>query len=257
MTQQFTVRIEGAQGHAALHRQVLASLPEHFRIVTQGNADASLWSGDDPPPGDPRVSVLADLAVPKRLTPGPLVIPAARFAPRLAADAGFARVRGNTFRLINAVATFTPSNNEPELRAYLDALAAIRLLTGARPRIASLDKTRHGFAVTLTLEGKSSVVTLAAVRQTSAAADTLTLDAISDTLRLHARLDAGAMARPGCIELSDAGGSSHAPSVHQNDHRLTWLAAHAVLSGSDPRLASNHSQRREDFEAWQQATSPG
>jgi len=254
MSQQFTVRIDGADGRAALHRQVLASLPEHFRIVAKGNADASLWSADDPLPADARVLVLADGTVPKPVNNGPVIIPVARFAPRLAADAGFARACGSSFKLINTVATFAASNKSPELLAYLDALSAIRLLTGARPRLASFDRAHQGFAATLTLDGHRSVVTLAAIGQTSTTADTLTVDAISDTLRLHARLDAGALARPGYIELSDAAGSSRAPLVHQNDYRLTWLAAHTVLSGGEPRLASVHSQRREDFEAWQLAT---
>lgn len=246
MTRQFTVRIAGTSPQAELHRQVLASLPEHFRIVPDGTADAILWSGGaDGGRPTARVLVLDGGAAPLAPGDGTLVVPAPRYAPRLCADAGFARARAAPFKLITITGTVAVTGGAAaETTTYLDLCACLRLLTPARPRIASLVRTNQCLAATLRLQGQPAVVSLSVVR--SPAAPDMSLDAVGDTLRLCARLDAAAMARPGLIELNAADGCSRVPAIYQHDHRLTWQDVHAVLTGGEPRWRYRQDDRDED-----------
>lgn len=245
MTQQFTVRIVGSGPEADLHRKVLASLPEPFQIVPTGKVDAVLLMDGEPAPLDARVAVIADVSARKQSSlSGAIGLPAVRYLPRLTADGGFERARKSQFALVSVGVVTAKSDPEGMLRGMVEALATVRWLTNASCQIAGAERSATGIVATLKQQESAPVTTLS-VHASPTGGETFTLNAVGLDARLHAHLDADAIARPGHVELFGIEGATRASLVHQNDHRLTWLSVHSVFANDKNKAACS-------FEDWQQ-----
>lgn len=244
MTRQFTIKIAGEDGAAALHRRVLASLPNHFRLGVSDVSDAILVT-DSPPPSthSARAIVLDGLSFASQLTSGQSpVLPALRFAPRIAADASLPVARATRFSMIDIVATIPAAGKEALQWSFVEQLALIRVLTSATPNMLSLRRFGAGFAAAGVINDRETVITINALVSPIGRAG-LMLDAVSRETRLAVAMDADATARPADIRLFRGDGMFQAKPTHQNSHRLTWLKVHALLTG-EGRISDGGS---EDF----------
>jgi|SRR5271170_585405 len=249
MTQKFTAHVPKAAPAAALHRSVLATLPNHFDVVGSSNADAVLIDGFSVERHiSARVLVLDGLpSAALSLTPSSIVVPAHQFAPRLLADKNFAAARAIPFSLINIEVDTARPDDDLLPRALLEQLAAVRLLASGAPRLTSVERCGRGFVATGTVAGRDIWVTLTSFPSPVGAAK-LSLAAVSPTHRLRVDVDATAIARPAAIRLLGPDGSVEGIQVYQNSHRLTWLKVHELLSSPTAGVELSVGDVNEDLE---------
>jgi hypothetical protein len=229
MTRQFTVSCRTSNAAGPDHRAVLASLPEHFRVVADGHADAAYTSLESPPAGA-RVLVCDCLGTARPATRIP-TIPAWTYLPRMEADACFAEARGRSFEVISCLITVADTAKGQLRHALLEQLAVLRTLTGAEPSIDAFQHDARGYRAVVRI-GRAAGSMIG--RVSPLAWDTLQLDAVGKDHRLDITMDAETLARPANIRLFGAGGLRQAMPNHQSSHRLTWLKVHAFLCGSAP-----------------------
>jgi hypothetical protein len=223
----YTVRLNGRPDTARAHRVALASLPEHFEIVEGSPADAILLSSAAVADGA-RVAVAADPLFAPEI--GTVLIPAMRFAPRIFAEPTAAFARSTTFAVYDSVILLAHAGVDEVRTALLEQIAAVRAISGQALHLTKLARTDSGYLADAALLQSNAAVALTGVA-TSSPGPALTLLAVSDERRLEIEIDDDRTARPTRVQVFDAEGVRQAPLIHQNSGRLTWLAAHAVLSG--------------------------
>lgn len=232
MTEQFTVRIFGHGAAQSLHRRIIASLPNHFRIVGEGRADAALFVEPIDVPPEAGIIVLHEpSAMPKLVKSSSAIIPSLCFAPRLAADGAIAAARETRFALIDVVSTQDQMNPARMRSSLLDQLTMVRIITGARPILADIRRVGSGYVASAGVGGQSTVITLAGWKSPAGTREAA-IDAVAVASRIHVEMNDGAIASPARILSFDSRGTSQAPLVHQSGHRLTWLKVHGLLSGT-------------------------
>ena len=235
----YTVSIDTNGSDAALHRMVLAGLPNSYRRV-DADAEVVLVSAPDPVELEqicssntsaividrPGLLSSADLAgivdVAGRL--GCIVVPAPRYAPRLAVEGDL--VAAASVEILESTITAGGS-----LRASLvEQLALVRTVLGAAASIRVLHASASHYAFEATMaEHPKSRVLLNAVASTTRT-DEATLHALGAERRLVVRIDAGPVARPADVCCYDGEGARRPFPVHQHAHRLTLAQLHGRLT---------------------------
>ena len=237
MTAPFTV-VLGDGPQAERHRIVLATLPNRFRVVEEGEADAALVTSGM---GLGRVAVLDGAAL---LQPPPAVsaVPALSFLPRLQADPNFVSLGHIDFPLIDALTMIRRADARDVRMALTEQVAAVFSLTGAAVEINHFRRNATGYLAEAKLAGRVTTVTLAGVRS-PLGRSSFTLDAVGAATRLQVSLDDDAQARSASISLYDQQGLRAAQPIHQNGLRLVWVKVAELLSGigvPDASFAAAH-----------------
>lgn len=229
MTRQFTVSCREPNAAGLGHRAVLASLPAHFRVVTDGPADAACATSESPPAG---VRVLVgDASETAHSTTTIPIMPAWTYLPRMEADACFAEARSRSFEMISCLITVAAAAKGELFEALLEQLAILRALTGTEPSVGAFQHDAKGYRAVVRI-GPAAASLIG--RVSPLARDTLQLDAVGKKHRLDIAMDAATLARPAIIRLFGSDGLRQAMPIHQSSHRLTWLKVHAFLCGSIP-----------------------
>ena len=253
----YTVSIDSEGPDAALHRMVLAGLPNSYRLVER-DADVVLISAPDPAKLHGRFSSNTRAVVvdqPGLLSPGGLaaighttdgheciVVPALRYAPRLAAAGdllGDCRVD-----ILESTVTSTRS-----LRSSLvEQLALLRTTLGEVASIQALTvaESHYVFAATM-LDHPQANVLLNGVKSLTAT-DEATLHSLSADRRVVVRIDARPVGRPAEISLYDASGTRTPWPVHQHAHRLTLTQLHGVLTTGQGNMPYSFELLRQDLQ---------
>ena len=240
-----TIAIDAASLDAALHRTVLASLPNSYRLV-DGNAEVLLVSARDPAKverlcSDATRAIVVDQ--PGRLAShelaaiadaadrhGCIVVPALRYAPRVEAAAdllGTARV-DLLESTINAHDTLRSS--------LVEQVALVRSLLGAVASIRVLHSSASHYVVDATMANSSeSQVVLNGVTSPNAL-DEVSVHAVGAERRLVVWIDAGPLARPAEICCFDRDGARSSWPLHQHPHRITLARLHRLLTTRESDL---------------------
>jgi hypothetical protein len=228
MTTQYTVRLEGPPETVAAHRCALATLPEHFEMIDRGVTDAALVSSGGEASGARLVVAGDPLMAPKSEA---VAVPAMRFASRLFAEPVVRRAHAARYALIDSIVRLDRFDPAGVRAALLEQLAALRAVAGEALRLTKFTRVRDGYLAQGTLAGRKEIVTLTGVASNSSGAS-FSLHAASLECRLEIEIDDAPIARPARLRTFDVAGLAQGPLIHQNSHRLTWLLAHAVLSGA-------------------------
>ena len=227
MTTRYSVRLEAPAAFATQHRAVLAALPEHFEIVESGAADAVLVA-DAATRRGARVLVAADtLTAPAIDT---VAIPAMSFAPRLFAEPIVVGAHSTSFALYDSVVRLDRAGSQGIRTGLLEQLAALRALTGEALHLTKIVRIGEGYLADGVLGQRTAVVALTGVAFSSPG-PAFALHAANIKQRLEIEIDEPSIARPARVQTFSAEGTTQGVLIHQNDHRLTWLAVHATLGG--------------------------
>jgi hypothetical protein len=241
----YTLAIDATGLDAALHRTVLASLANTYRLV-DGDAEVVLVSATDPGKverlcSDATRAIVVDQ--PGRLASDELaaiadaadrhsciVVPALRYAPRVEAAAdllGDARVD-----LLESTI-----NSHDSLRSSLvEQLALLRSLLGPVASINVLHSSMSHYVVDATMaNGANSQVLLNGVTSPNAL-DEASVHAVSAERRLVVRIDAGPLARPAEIHCYGRDGARSPWPVYQHAHRITLMRLHRLLTTRESDL---------------------
>jgi len=228
MTTRYTVRLEGPAETVAAHRFALATLPEHFEMLDRGVTDAALVSSSAQA-GSARVVVAADpLRVPESEA---IAVPAMRFASRLFTEPLLRRAQTARYALIDCIVRLDRFGPAEIRAALLEQLAALRAVAGHALRLTKFTRVRDGYLAQGTFAGRKEIVTLTGVPSNSSGA-AFSLHAAGEERRLEIDIDDEAISRPARLRTFDVAGFARGPLIHQNSNRLTWLLAHATLSGA-------------------------
>ena len=227
MTTRYSVCLEATGAAAAAHKAVLAALPEHFTIVEGGAADAALVSDAKARQGT-RVLVAADPLRPP--ASDAIAIPALRFAPRLFAEAAAIQARSIPYSLYESVVRFDRAGLLGVRTGLLEQMAALWVLTGETLHLKKVVLIGEGYLAEGAIGQRGAAVALTGVASSSSG-PAFTIRAVSVAERLEIEIDGTSIARPARVRRFAAEGATEGPLIHQNDHRLTWLAAHAELDG--------------------------
>ena len=245
MTKQFTARIPDSAESAAVHRSVLASLPNHFRIVASGEADAALCEDASLIPHEATRVILWAGGPCHALPSASIVVPELQFAPQLLADTAFASARASAFSLI--VISLQTANPIHLQHALFEQLTLVRALTGGSPRLSSVERSGAGFIATGSVGEHNAAVLLSCFPSPTGAAK-LSLAAVSPTSRLQAEIDASASSRPALIRFFGPEGVNEKRQIHQNSRRLTWMTIYKLLSD---HAATAEIPRKDIIADWQ------
>jgi hypothetical protein len=253
----YTVSIDNDGSDAALHRMVLAGLPNSYRLVEQ-DAEVVLVSAPDPAAVARRCSSNTRAVVidqPGLLSPGGLaaightldrheciVVPALRYAPRLAAAGdllGDCRVD---------ILQSTVTSGRSLRSSLVEQLALLRTALGAVAsiRALSIHESHYVFAATMLDHPQASV--LLNGMKSSIGTDEATLHCLSAQQRVVVRIDAGPVARPAEICCYDASGTRTPWPVHQHAHRLTLAQLHRVLTTGEGNVLYSFEHLRHDVQ---------
>ena len=228
MTTRFTVRLEGPAETVAAHRFALATLPEHFEVLDRGTADAALVSSGAPAAGARVVVAANPLTAPES---EPVTIPAMRFASLLFAEPLLRRAQEARYALIDSVVRLDRFDPAEVRTSLLEQMAALRAVTGDALGLTKFTRMRDGYLAQGTFAGRGEVVTLTGVSSNSSG-PVFSLHAASQERRVEIEIDDQAIARPTRLRTFNVAGLVQGPLIHQNSNRLTWLLAHAALSGA-------------------------
>jgi hypothetical protein len=234
----YKARLSGQIHTAKIHRFALASLPEHFEIVEDGPADAVLVSGAGTV-GGARVGVAADPLL--DIDTDAVLIPAMRFAPRLFAEPMVVGARSVSYALYDSVIRLDRAGVDGLRAALLEQLAGLRAITGQALRLTKFARIGDGYLGVGALSQGNAAVALTGVA--SSHGPKFTLHAVSLDRRLEIGIDDDAIARPTQVQVFSADGVTQAALVHQSSRRLTWLGAHALLSGGGQEVYDGRAWR--------------
>ncbi|HEY0519006.1 MAG TPA: hypothetical protein VGC84_05890, partial [Ilumatobacteraceae bacterium] len=236
----YTVSIDEPGVDAVVHRMVLASLPNSYRLV-DGAADVAVVSAHDPE-AVARAIALAPKAVvvdrPGRLSEVEVVamqdlarrhdcllVPSPRYAPRT----------GAVHELIDAdeigLTESTITSSEPHRSSFAEQLAVVRNVLGAVSSARMLDRSPSHFIVQVSIAERRShillngFVTVNAIEQVS-------LRAVGVERRLSIEIDGGPLARPARIRVHDAAGDHGPWPRYEHALRLTLAKVHDALTNS-------------------------
>jgi hypothetical protein len=234
-----TASIDVADPGSVLHRIVLASLPNSYRLV-DGAAEVALVSATDPARADRAVSGRARAIVvdqPGWLSPAELdvlediaeqqgctLVPAPRYAPRLTSAASL--LDGADTDLVESTIT----SRQGFRSSLVEQLAMLRQVLGSVAAIRVLHSSASHYVVEATMiDHPSSHVVLNGVVSPTGTEEA-TLHTIGADRHLAVRIDAGPLARPAEISLYDGAGRQSPWPVHQHAHRITLALLHTLLT---------------------------
>jgi hypothetical protein len=249
MTQRFTVLVPDTAPAAALHRSVLATLPNHFDVVVSGDADAALIDGSRAECCDRTRAFVLDGLPPGKLNlaASSIVVPAHQFFPRLLVDQNIATARSIPFSLMSISLDVAGLGPAPFHRALFEQFAIVRLLTKDALRLSSVERCGPGFVATGTVPEQHLSVTMTSF-PSPGDAGRLSLAAVSRVSRLQVDISASTIARPAVIRLYGPGGSAEGMRVYQRSHRITWLKVHELLRDTSATLDYRLADLNEDLE---------
>jgi hypothetical protein len=252
-----TISIDTTGLDAALHRTVLASLPNSYRLV-DGDADVVLVSASDPAKverlcSDATRAIVVDQ--PGRLAGHELaaiadaadrhsciVVPALRFGPRVEAAADLL----GTARVDLLESTI---NSRDTLRSSLvEQLALVRSLLGPVASIRVLHSSLSHYVVHATMADSPRSQVLLNGLTSPNAVDEASVHAISAERRLVVRIDAGPLARPAEICCFDGDGERSPWPLHQHAHRITLARLHRLLTTRESDLVYSLQDLRHDVQ---------
>ena len=245
---QLTVALDATDSAvAALHRAVLASLPQRFLVTGKRVGECTdivVVSGQDPS-WTKRVGLALDagakgilLAAPtaadpaqvRTLATGGLVVAVdMRFAP----DPGWAAavsdiaVDARSASLIDCVVTVEDATESALFAGLVEQIALVRSLLGSFDHLGCIHRTARQHA----LVGRSggAAVSLTAVASTTPGS-TLRMDVVSAARRWQAHFDHTVLARPAGITMHDGNGAISRPLIYASGHRTTWMQLHAAIA---------------------------
>jgi hypothetical protein len=245
---QLTVALDATDSAvAALHRAVLASLPQRFLVTGKrvGEcADIVMVSGQEPSWMD-RVGVAVDagakgilLATPtaadpaqvRALATGGLVVAVdIRFAPdpSWAAAVSDIAVDSRSASLIDSVVTVEDATESSLFAGLVEQMALVRSLLGSFDHLGCIHRTARQHAL-VGHSGGAAVSFTAVASQTPGS--TLRMDVVTATRRWEAHFDHTALARPTEITLYDGNGAHSRPLIYASGRRLTWIQLHAAIT---------------------------
>lgn len=251
----YTVSIDGNSPDAALHRTVLASLPNSYRLV-EGVAEVVLASASDPASVERACSsgsraVVVDhpgLLLPDDLSAmadaadrnGCIVAPAPRYAPRLAAE-------GDLMGAVEIEILESTIVSGGSLRsALVEQLAMVRAVLGAAASIRVLHTSTSHYACEATMMDRSQSRVLLNGVTSPCAGEEANLHALAAERRLVVRIDAGPVARPAEICCYDDHGARTPWPVHQHSHRITLSQLHRLLTTGQSTVTYSLEDLRHD-----------
>jgi hypothetical protein len=223
---------------AALHRVVLASLPQRFVITRKRGADIAVVSvdgiGTAVAAGAKGILLVASTAVElpqiRDLAPGDAVIAVdTRFAadPTWAATLADIAPDARTASLIDSVVTVEELTERALFESLVDQLAVLRRLVGSFDRLGCIHRSSRQLA----LVGSASGVAVSLTAVASATlGSTLRVDVVSADRRWKAYFDDTALARPTEITLYDCHGARSRPLLYASGRRTAWIQLHAAIT---------------------------
>ena len=240
-----TISIDGTGVDATLHRTVLSSIPNSYRLV-DGDAEVVLVSASDPAKverlcSDATRAIVVDQ--PGRLASHELaaiadaadrhsciVVPAMRYGPRV-------ETAGDLLGTAHVDLLESTINSHDSLRSSLvEQLALVRSLLGSVTSIRVLHSSVSRYVVEATMaNGPKSHVVLNGLTSPHAV-DEASLHAIGAERRLVLRIDAGPLARPAEICCYDSHGAHSPWPMHQHAHRITLARLHRLLTTRESDL---------------------
>jgi hypothetical protein len=218
--QQFRVRLDVVEAVAIAHRRAVATLPEHFILVSDGAADAILVTDDGGSEWPARIRLIRE----PEAVDGDTEVPSLLLAPQLVpAASNFA---GTPLSVLDLAGRVTGTAGLGPM--LLEQMAVVRLLGGRGAQISAFSRSEASYVAVCELGD------LIATASASVCVGDLscTVDAVAPELRLHAALDCSGTAAASLVEIS-GGTTLVSRSRHQSSQRLTWLAVHAMLCGDD------------------------
>lgn len=222
----YRVQLEGSAETTARHRIALASLPEHFETV-ESEPDSVLASGLAVEPGVTVVVAADPLIVPETEA---VALPAMRFASRLFSAPMARSPQPSSYLLYDSLVRLDRSGTDGLRAALLEQLAVLRLIEGDGVRLIRFLRVGDGYLAEGALPNRSATAALTGVGS-GAPGPAFTLIAAGLDRRLEIQIDDAAIARPARLLAFDVDGALTPSLTHQSSDRLTWLAAHAILSG--------------------------
>ncbi len=242
----YTVAIDADGSDAALHRMVLAGLPNSYRLVDD-DAEVVLVLAPAPSELDRLCSSNTRAVVidqPGELSSGDLaaiaesahrhdfvVVPAPRFAPRLA-------IAGDLLGDSGVEILETTVTSGRSLRSMLvEQLALLRPVLGPAASIRPLRVAASHYAFEAAMaEHPQSHVLLKGVAS-SIGSDEATMHSLGPDRRVVVRIDARPVARPAEICCYDSSGTRTSWPVHQHSHRITLVQLHDVLATGEGNVS--------------------
>jgi len=245
---------ESAEGLAAVHRTILASLPDRWRI-TRGEADAAVVFGGKPDwPSRVETTLAAGsrgVLVTRPTWTDPTTVAALEMArasvgAKIAiestylADASWKevvpvlRTHAAEAVLIDSLRiapTSTVARDAgPGLVAHcVEQLAVISTVVGSMPAVVFMQRAQGHYA--LRAESDHRIVNAVGVRG-GGEADRLNLEIIGLARSWRVSFDSGAIARPAIVEMTDATGVRALPTNYQGGRRCAWLELHDAIIGT-------------------------
>ena len=200
---QLTVALDATDSAvAALHRAVLASLPQRFLVTGK------------------RVGESTDIVVVSGQKPF--------WLDRVgrAIDAGIA-VDARSASLIDSVVTVEDATESSLFAGLVEQMALVRSLLGSFDHLGCIHRTARQHAL-VGHSGQAAVSLTAIASQTSGS--TLRMDVVSAARRWQAHFDDTALARPTEITLYDGNGALSHPLLYASGRRSTWMQLHAAIT---------------------------
>jgi hypothetical protein len=253
-----TVALDPADDRAScLHRTVLASLPDYFRVAAGPDADVQLVSGDQAGWRSRARSVLgahtravmltgrraltaeAARSLSRDTAPGGILLGVdTAYAsdrswiaalPLLAADAKEAAVLDS---VITVARPDLETGSTDVLRAALmEQLAVVRPLLRDLAGLETVHVSGRNYVLAAVTEGVT--ITLAGV--ISGTGDgSLDLHLVGTGRHWQALFEADSLARPATISVSDLGGRHIRPAVFESAHRASWLDLYKAICHETP-----------------------
>ena len=228
----FRVLLAGSAIETERHRRALASLPNHFEIVESERADIYLHSQSDGIGEYPNNSALV-LDEPTRMFE-PIfehvrVLPAFQYLPLIQEIPTIKA--GSTFSLTNIEITcLNAHTSESSIASCLfEILAIIRVLTGKAADVDAHTKIENGLLIAGHVADESTSFAISIFRSPLNFGE-INILGVSKSERVSIAIQSDQTAQPGKIRLFDKTGSSQSWPLHQNSHRLTWLAAYKLAA---------------------------
>ena len=245
---QLTVALDATDlAVAALHRAVLASLPQRF-LVTRKRVgectDIVVVSGQEPSWMD-RIGLALDagakgilLATPTAVDPaqvrtlatGGLVVAVDRTVdsdPSWAAAVSDIAVDVRSASLIDSVVTVEDATESSLFAGLVEQVALVRSLLGSFVHLGCIHRTTRQHA--LVGHSGGTAVSLTAIASETPGS-TLRMDVVSAARRWQAHFDDTALARPTEITLYDGNGALSHPLLYASGRRSTWMQLHAAIT---------------------------
>lgn len=229
----YNVNIDSASFDVERHRRALASLPNHFIFSSNQAADIALWSSANfsNETFTPKVVVVDQpIHMSNFASQNYTVLPAFHFLPII----HHMPRSTNLITVLEINCLLSENDNISQASCLFEMLTIARALTNEAVAIGSHVRHKNGIIVSgQTL--KSATAVSISVNTSPVDGGAISINAVSKTQRFEIEFQSDQTARAGQFTLYNAGGSHQTWPVHQNSHRLTWLAAYDFASGTLPR----------------------